>query len=92
MYIHMHIYPPIVITPHYLSLNNWFHPHMCFRNPSNPQILAPTPLGGAILSVPITCVFRLWLSEFDDRRAQRLHRSLAEGTDMGMDGHGDMVV
>ena len=33
---------------------------------------------GAILSVPITCVFRLWLSEFDDRRAQRLHRSLAE--------------
>jgi len=29
-------------------------------------------IAGAILSVPITCVFRLWLSELDDRRAQRL--------------------
>lgn len=31
-------------------------------------------IAGAILSVPITCVFRLWLSQFDDRRAQRLHK------------------
>lgn len=31
-------------------------------------------IAGAILSVPITCVFRLWLGELDDHRAKRLYR------------------
>ena len=32
---------------------------------------------GAILSVPITCVFRLWLGELDDHRAKRVYSHLA---------------
>ncbi|CAJ1409207.1 unnamed protein product [Effrenium voratum] len=31
-------------------------------------------IAGAILSVPISCVLRLWLGELDDRRAKRLYR------------------
>mmetsp|Transcript_59388 Transcript_59388/g.139112 ORF Transcript_59388/g.139112 Transcript_59388/m.139112 type:complete len:466 (-) Transcript_59388:154-1551(-) len=31
-------------------------------------------IAGAVLSVPISCVLRLWLGELDDHRAQRLYR------------------
>mmetsp|Transcript_52782 Transcript_52782/g.98849 ORF Transcript_52782/g.98849 Transcript_52782/m.98849 type:complete len:462 (+) Transcript_52782:39-1424(+) len=31
-------------------------------------------IAGAVLSVPISCVLRLWLGELDDHRAKRLYR------------------
>lgn len=55
-----------------------FDPSACSIDPSHSD-KAPMFLDalGAILSVPITCVFRLWLGELDDHRAKRLYSSSA---------------